>query len=262
MRFASDNWAGAAKPIADALAAEADGVAPAYGGDALTHEVEAAFSQLFDRDVAVFFVATGSAANALALTALAKPAGLVFCHTDAHINTDEGGAAEYLAGLKLIGLNGDGGKVPPDRLSAAVERFPPSSTRYGQPVGLSLSQLTESGAAYTADEISTLTAIAKDAGLAVHMDGARFANAVAGLGVAPADLTWKAGVDVMSFGGTKAGCWQAEAVVFFDPKMAREFPYIRKRAGQADSLQRSSGLSSTTISGWIWLLTPTEWHGV
>ncbi len=231
MNFASDNWAGAAAPIAAAIAAEAGGIAPAYGGDPLTREVEAAFARVFDREVGVFFVATGTAANSLALSALARAGGIVLCHEEAHINTDEGGATEFLADLKLVGLPGDDGKLTAAVLSAAVEHYRADPGRHGQPVALSLSQLTEFGAAYTPEEIAELSGIAREAGLAVHLDGARFGNAVAGLGVAPADVTWRAGVDVMSFGGTKGGCWQAEAVVFFDPAKAAQFPYIRKRAG-------------------------------
>lgn len=237
MNFASDNWAGAAGPVAAALA-EVGGIAPAYGGDALTREAEEAFARLFEREVAVFFVATGTAANSLALSALAKPGGLVLCHSDAHINTDEGGAAEFLADLKLIGLDGFGGKVSTEALAAATRRYAADPGRHGQPVAFSLSQLTEFGAAYAPEEIAALAATAKEAGLAVHMDGARFGNAVAGLGVSPAELTWKAGVDVLSFGGTKGGCWMAEAVVFFDTAKAEQFAYIRKRAGHAISKSR------------------------
>jgi threonine aldolase len=238
MNFASDNWAGAAPQIADAMAEEAKKIAPAYGGDDLTAEVTAMFSRLFERDVAVFFVATGTAANALALSALARPSGLVFCHADAHVNTDEGGAAEFLAAVKLIGLDGAAGKIAPAALDGAIKRFPPNAGRYGQPVAVSLSQLTEHGTAYAAAEIAALAASAKRANIAVHMDGARFGNAVAGLGASPAELTWKAGVDVLSFGGSKGGCWQAEAVVFFDKGRADEFAYIRKRSGHLLSKHR------------------------
>jgi threonine aldolase len=238
MNFASDNWAGAAPPIMDAIRDEAARVGPAYGSDQLTKRVTAQFAELFEREVAVFFVATGTAANSLALSALARPGGLVFCHKDAHVNTDEGGAAEFLAGVKLIGLDGEGGKITPAALSSAVDRYPANATRYGQPIALSLSELTEYGTAYGPDEIAALSDISHYGGLAVHMDGARFGNAVAGLGVSPAALTWKAGVDVLSFGGTKGGCWQAEAVVFFDPARATEMPYLRKRSGHLISKSR------------------------
>ena len=254
MKFASDNWAGAAVPIAAAIAAEAVGHAPAYGGDLLTREVKETFSRLFEREVAVFFVATGTAANALALSAFARPAGLILCHADAHMNTDEGGAVEFLAGLKLIGLHGAAGKIQPDALADAIARFPPNAARYGQLAAISLSELAEFGTAYNIAEITALSEIAKDAGLAVHMDGARFGNAVAGFGSAPAALTWKAGVDGLSFGGTKGGCWQAEAVVFFDPAKAAEFRYFRKRAGHLISKSRFVAAQfKAFLEGDLWL---------
>ena len=236
--WASDNWAGVAPDIAAAIADEAKHVAPAYGGDSVTADATAQFSRVFDREVAVFFVATGTAANALSLSSLARPSGLVFCHADTHVNTDEGGAAEFLAGVKLIGLGGAGGKIAPEKLAATIEQFPPNATRYGQPVALSLSELSEHGTAYSPNEVSELAAIARESSLSVHMDGARFGSAVASLGVPPAELTWKAGVDVLSFGGTKGGCWQAEAVVFFEPDRAKEFAYTRKRAGHMISKSR------------------------
>lgn len=238
MNFASDNWAGCAPEIAAAIAAENDRVAPAYGADPLTRAVERKFAEVFEHEVAVFFVPTGTAANALALAAFSSPGGLAFLHAEAHANTDEGGAPEFLGDLKLIGLDGPGAKVRRDGLAAAIARYAPNAGRHGQPVALSLSQLTEAGTAYAVPETAALAALAHDAGLGVHMDGARFGNAVEGLGMSPAEMTWKAGVDVLSFGGTKGGCWQAEAVIFFDPARAREFPYLRKRSGHAMSKAR------------------------
>ncbi|MCW5713641.1 MAG: low specificity L-threonine aldolase [Bauldia sp.] len=238
MNFASDNWAGCAPEIAAAIAAENDRVAPAYGSDPLTKAVERKFAEVFEHEVAVFFVPTGSAANALALSAFARPGGLALLHREAHANTDEAGAPEFLADLKLIGLDGPGAKIRRDTLAAAIERCAPDAGRHGQPVAISLTQLTEFGTAYSVPETAALSALAHEAGLGVHMDGARFGNAVEGLGMSPAEMTWKAGVDVLSFGGTKGGCWQAEAVVFFDPARAREFPYLRKRAGHAVSKAR------------------------
>ncbi len=238
MNFASDNWAGAAAPIAAALAEIGHEPAPAYGGDDITRDVETALSELFEHEVAAFLVPTGTAANALGLTALARPGGLVFCHDEAHINTDEGGATEFLTDLKLIGLAGEDGKLTPESLAAAIDRYPPDPGRHGQPVVLSLTNLTEFGTGYTPSEVAVLADQAHQVGLAVHLDGARFANAVLGLSASPADLTWKAGVDVLSFGGTKNGCWQAEAVVFFDTARAIDFAFIRKRAGHVVSKHR------------------------
>ncbi len=254
MNFASDNWAGVAPPITAALAEEAGRTAPSYGGDPLTAEVEAAFTRVFEHEVAVFFVATGTAANALALSAFARPGGLVFCHAESHANTDEGGAAEFLGDLKLIGLAGPAAKIAPAELAAAAASYAPNPNRHGQPVALSLSQLTELGAAYRAAEIAALAAIARRAGLAVHVDGARFGNAVAATGATPAELTWKAGVDALSFGGTKGGCWQAEAVIFFDPGRAREFRYIRKRSGHLLSKSRFVAAQfKAYLEGGLWL---------
>ena len=238
MQFASDNRAGVAGEIAAAIAEVAHESATPYGADDLTRNVGATFSDLFERKVAVFFATTGTAANVMALSTMARPGGLVFCHDEAHINTDEGGAAEFMADLKLIGLEGDGGRITPAILADALKRFPPNPIRYGQPVALSLSNLTEAGTAYDVDDVAALAAIAHDGGLGVHMDGARFGNAIAGLGVTPAELTWKAGVDFLSFGGTKNGCWLAEAVIFFDPAKAADFEFIRKRAGHLISKQR------------------------
>ncbi len=237
MNFASDNWAGAAEPVADALHAVA-GAAPAYGGDLLTQSVGESFSRLFEREVAVFFVATGTAANSLALAAFARPGGVVLCHAGAHIFTDEGGAPDFLAGLRPVGLPGVDGKIAPGTLRAAIAGYAPGFVHHGQPAAVSVSQLTEMGAAYRPAEIAALAAVAKERGLAVHIDGARFANAVASTGASPAELTWKAGADVMSFGATKGGCWCAEAVIFFDPAAAAEFGFIRKRSGHLISKSR------------------------
>jgi threonine aldolase len=238
MNFASDNWAGAAAPVAEALIAAAREPAPAYGADRLTRDVTERFAELFEREVAVFLVPTGTAANALSVSAMARPTGLLFCHRDAHINTDEGGAAEFLAGLKLIGLDGPRGKIVPDVLQQALARFPADDVHHGRSVGVSLTQLTEYGTAYRVAELTELCATAKRAGIAVHMDGARFANAVASLGASPAELSWKAGVDVLSFGGTKGGCWMAEAIVAFHPAMAEEIARLRKRSGHLVSKHR------------------------
>ncbi len=238
MNFSSDNWAGAAARVTTALAEAADGFAPPYGADDLTAEVTAEFSRLFETDVTVFFVATGTAANALALSAYARPGGAVFCHDEAHVAVDEGGAPEFIGDIRLVGIGGEESKIAPVGLEQALARFPEGFVHHGQPVAVTISQLTELGTAYTASEIARLTAIAHDAGLAVHMDGARFGNAVAALGATPAELTWKAGIDVMSFGGTKGGCWAAEAVLFFHPGDAEDFAFRRKRAGHLFSKSR------------------------
>ena len=236
MIFASDNWAGASEKIVAALAEAAESGGPAYGGDKLTAAVEDRFSEIFEREVAVFLVASGTVANALALSAYARPGGVVLTHRDAHILVDEAGATElFSGGNKVVGLEGVAGKLTPETLFAALSHMPERVVHHGQPVAVSLTQITEFGAVYRPEEIAALSRVAKTRELAVHMDGARFAGAVAGLGLPPSVITWRAGVDVLSFGGTKNGCMAAEAVVFFDPAHARDFPYARQRAGQGFS---------------------------
>jgi threonine aldolase len=236
MNFASDNWAGGSERVIAALAEAARRGGPAYGGDNLTKAVEARFAELFECDVAVFLVASGTAANALGLSSFARPGGVLFCHREAHIMVDEAGASEFFGGgAKVVGIEGEGGKLVPAALAGAMARFPDGFVHHGQPVAVSLTEITELGTVYSVAEISALAATAKTRGAAVHMDGARFAGAVAALGVSPADVTWRAGVDVMSFGGTKNGCIAAEAVVFFDRNRARDFGFARQRAGQGFS---------------------------
>jgi threonine aldolase len=234
MIFASDNWSGASEPVIAALAEAARRGGPAYGADEVTKAVEKRFAEVFEHQVAVFLVASGTFANLLSLSAFARPGGIVLGHRESHINVDETGATEALAGSKIVALEAEQGKISAAALQTAVAR---ESHGYhsGQITTLSLTQLTELGAAYTPAEVAALTKIAKGAGLAVHMDGARFANALAALKVSPADMTWRAGVDVLSFGGTKNGCVAAEAVIFFDPKHARDAGYVRQRAGQGFS---------------------------
>ncbi len=236
MIFASDNWAGASPRIVDALARAARSGHPAYGADDLTKAVERRFSELFEREVSVLLVGSGTVANALALSAYARPGGVVFCHHDAHIAVDEAGAVSFFGGgLTLAALDGPSGKLDPAVLSAALERMKIHVPHSGQAIAVSLSQLTELGALYTPAEVRGLADVAHAHGCAVHMDGARFANAVAALKCSPADITWRAGVDVLSFGGTKNGCLAAEALVFFDQGPVRDALFQRQRAGQGYS---------------------------
>ncbi len=239
MNFASDNWAGVPPEVAHALSAVNVGVSPGYGSDDWTAAVERRIGEVFEREVAVFFVATGSAANALALSALVRPGALVLAADEAHIRTDECNAPEFLTGgAKMVGLSTTAGRIDATALDAALHRYPPNVVHFGRPDALSLTQATELGTVYTAEEIAALAATAKRRDLAVHMDGARFSNAVARLGASPADLTWRAAVDVLSFGLTKTGAWAAEAVVFFDRERGREFGFTRKRAGHLFSKSR------------------------
>jgi len=235
MIFASDNWSGASARIITALAEAAHKGGAAYGDDHLTKAVEARFSEVFERDVAVFLVATGTFANLLSLSAYARPGGIILAHRESHINVDEAGGAEFVTGgSKIQPLEAEQGKIAPEALAAVLSR-PVHGFHSGQLTALSLTQLTELGGAYTVDEVAALAKLAKGGRLAVHMDGSRFANAVAALKVSPAEMTWKAGVDVLSFGGTKNGCIAAEAVVFFDKAQARDAGFVRQRAGQGFS---------------------------
>ena len=239
MDFASDNTSGASGPVMAALMAANAGAAMPYGVDPWTAEAEKAAQALFERDCAVFLVPSGTAANALALAALTPPHGAIFCHEDAHIANDECGAPEFFTnGAKLIPVAGDHGKMTPDTLSAALSRIGNGGVHGVQRGMLSITNLTEAGTAYDPAEVAALTAVAKSYHLPVHMDGARFANALVATGASAADMTWRAGVDVLSFGGTKNGCLGVEAVVMFDPAKAWEFELRRKRGGHLLSKHR------------------------
>ena len=242
MNFASDNGAGAAPEILEALVAASRGVAAAYGADEYTKAAEAKLSEVFERDVAVFLVATGTGANALALGAVAQPWSAIFCHEESHIHDDECGAPEFFTGgAKLVGIPGEGGKVTPDALRETLTRFPRGLVKSVQPGALSLSQATEAGTVYSLDEIAALTDLARSHGLATHMDGARFANSLVALGCAPAAMSWRAGIDVLSFGATKNGALACEALIFFDRAKAEAFAFQRKRGGHTLSKGRFLG---------------------
>lgn len=239
MIFASDNWAGVHPRIAQRLTREAGGFSAAYGASELDSRIEERFNELFEREVSVYFVGTGTAANSLALAAVNRPGGVSFCHREAHMIEDECGAPEFFThGARLAPVDGADGRIDPANLEAEIGRFPPDFIHAGQPMAVSLTQATEIGTVYQLEQIAAIGEIARRRGLPLHMDGARFANAVVALGVSPAQMTWKSGVDIVSFGATKNGCWCAEALVFFDPAMARDLPYIRKRAAQLFSKTR------------------------
>ncbi|TIL56829.1 MAG: low specificity L-threonine aldolase [Mesorhizobium sp.] len=239
MNFASDNWAGAHPSIAAGLSAHAGGFSTAYGDGALDEAAYQRFNEIFEREVAVFFVATGTAANSLSLTAYNKSGGISFCHRESHVIEDECGAPEYFTGgSRLHAVDGALGKIDPNRLDRAVDRFAAEIVHSGRPMAVSITQSTEVGTIYTLNEIARISAIAKHHKLPLHMDGARFANALVALETTPAEMTWKGGVDILSFGGTKNGCWCAEAIVLFDLDRARELAFLRKRAAQLFSKSR------------------------
>ena len=239
MEFASDNWSGVAAPVAAALSAAAEGFCPAYGESESDRRLELRFNELFETRVHVFFVGTGTAANSLALSAVNRPGGFVMCHRDAHLIEDECGAPEFFTGgARMCPIDGERGKIDPTSLRRELDRFDPEFVHHGQPMAVSITQATEVGTLYQADEIAAICELAHGRGLPVHMDGARFAAAIVGTGLSPAEMTWKQGLDVLSFGATKNGCWCAEAIVFFDGDRCRQLPYIRKRAAQLFSKTR------------------------
>src|SRR5688572_6406605 len=230
--FKSDNTAAVSGEILEAIGAANDGVALAYGADRWSERLDAVFGEFFGTSVRVFAVSSGTAANSLALATFCPSWGTVLTHTEAHIERDECGAPEFFTGgAKLSLVGGAGAKISAADLAERLKWFEPH-VHGVQPRMLSITQATERGAIYTPREIGALSKIAHDRGMAVHMDGARFANALVAQNVSPAELTWKAGVDVLSFGVIKNGGMNAEAVVFFDPTRVADFEFRRKRAGQ------------------------------
>ena len=237
--FKSDNVTPACDAVMAAVNAANTGSVPSYGDDGFTRELQGAASEVFGTEVAIYPVTTGTAANALALSQLVPPFGAVYCHDAAHIVTDECGAPEFFTGgAKLLGLPAADGKIKPEQVEGAIAFAQDMGVHHVKPGALSLTQATEWGTVYDLSEVAALTAMARRHGLPVHMDGARFANALVHLGCTPAQATWKSGVDVLSLGATKNGALCAEAVVFFDPARARDFERRRKRAGHLWSKMR------------------------
>ena len=236
-QFLSDNVTCACPEVMDAVVDTNSGIVTSYGTDAKSSNLQIRFSEVFETEVTVFLTVTGTASNALALAALTPSYGKVYCHELAHINTDECAAPElFTGGAKLIPIHGDHGKIIAADLASTISGR--GNVHNAQPSSVSITQATEAGTVYRTDEISAISETAHKHGLKVHMDGARFTNALVSLGVSPAEMTWKSGIDILSFGGTKNGCLAAEAIVFFDPEMAKDFPYIHKRSGQLLSKMR------------------------
>ncbi|TLM67318.1 MAG: low specificity L-threonine aldolase [Deltaproteobacteria bacterium] len=237
LQFASDNYAGICPEAWQALAAAKDGFAVSYGDDPWTDGACNALRDFFETDCEVFFVFTGTAANSLALASLCHSYHSVICHETAHVETDECGASEFFSnGTKLLTVGGPHGKVDPAAVEHTVRKR--GDIHYPKPKVLSITQPTELGTLYTPAEMVALHGLTKRLGLKLHVDGARFANAVAALNVAPKELTWRAGVDVLTLGGAKSGLPLGEAVVFFDRELAFEFDYRCKQAGQLASKMR------------------------
>ncbi len=238
MRFFSDNTASACAEIIDAIAAVNHGLEKAYGDDQWTQRLDKVLSSFFDTPVRAFAVATGTAANSLSLATLSPPYGAIYAHEEAHIACDECGAPGFFSGgAQLVLIPGTNGKLTAAALESVLAAHP-VSLHSVQPAAVSVTQATEFGTTYSPTELTALCAVAHQRGLKVHMDGARFANSVAFLGCHPADVTWRAGIDVLSFGATKNGALGAEAVVFFDRAAVKDFELRRKRAGHLLSKSR------------------------
>jgi len=253
MKFFSDNAASVHPKVWDALKA-ADNADAAYDGDALSQRLDAAFSELFEAECAALWVATGTAANCLALAAMVEPHRGVICHREAHIEVDEGGAPGFFThGAKLMTLEGEGAKITPDAAAALIAPIR-RDVHQVFPQAISITQATEYGRVYSPGEVAALGAFAREQGMGLHMDGARFANAVAHLGCAPAEVTARAGVTALSFGCVKNGGMNAEALVFFDPDLAERTRYRRKRAGHLQSKGRYLAAQVLAmIEGGLWL---------
>jgi threonine aldolase len=251
-QFASDNYSGICPEALDYTLKANLGSAPAYGDDDWTQRATDAFRSLFETDCEVFFVFNGTAANSLALASLCQSYHSVICHETAHIETDECGAPEFASnGSKLLLGKGPNGKLTPDAIEAIVQKR--SDIHYPKPKVISLTQATELGTLYRVEELAAIREVAARHDLRIHMDGARFANAVAALDLAPAELTWKAGVDVLCFCGTKNGMAVGEAILFFNKELATDFAYRCKQAGQLASKMRFIS------APWLGLLETGAW---
>ena len=253
VKFASDNVAGACPEVLDAISKANEGDSTPYGNDQISTELQNKFSEIFEKDVIVFPIASGTAANALALATMTPSFGNVYCHKLSHINTDECGAPEfYTGGGKLITLNGINGKITAKELDEAITGK--GVVHHTQPSSVSITQVCETGEVYQLDEIKKISEVAHKHNLNMHMDGARFANALTSLNCSPAEMTWKSGIDVLSFGATKNGCIAAEAIIFFKKDLVGNIAFLMKRAGHLLSKMRFvSAQLDAYISNDVWL---------
>lgn len=238
MNFGSDNWAGVSPNVAEAISAASSGFASAYGSDDLSTQARDALGAFFDRDVDVFFTATGTGANMLALGAVARPGGVVLAHRDAHILVDEAAGPEALVGMKLHGLRGRQGRVSANEMLEAMATYPRNEVHRGRVIATSITQGTELGTTYCVMDVAALGSIAKRNNIILHMDGARFSNALVAQNVTSAAITHESGVDLMSLGFTKNGAWAAEMVVSFNADLKDDLTYRHKQMGQVFSKNR------------------------
>lgn len=253
--FRSDNTGRAAPELLDALVRANEGTALGYGADQWTARLQQRYSELFETPVRVFPVATGTAANALSLAALGPSWGLVYCSEAAHINTSEANAAGFFGGgLKLVPVAGKDGRIEAEAFVRTLAAIQPGQIHRGQPVAVSLTQATDLGAVYRLDDIRAITQVAKARGLKAHMDGARFANALTRLDCSPAEMTWRAGIDILSFGATKNGGLLCDAIVVFDQSLADGLAVQLRRAGQVWSKMRfASAQLMAYVENGLWL---------
>tara|TARA_Y100000816_G_scaffold135606_1_gene95876 strand:+ start:2548 stop:3573 length:1026 start_codon:yes stop_codon:yes gene_type:complete len=256
--FASDNVTPACPEVMEAINQANIGNIESYGHDKWSKVLDNKFSELFEKDVKVFTAVTGTAANSLALSSITPSYGNIYCHKISHINVDECGAPEFFTGgAKLITIDGDDGKFNSDELKKNIRGS--GVVHNTQPASVSITQSCETGVTYKLDEILKINQVAKENGMKIHMDGARFSNAIASLKKSPAEATWKLGIDVLTFGGTKNGCMDAEAIIFFNPSDVNNFQYLQKRSGQLLSKTRflSSQLDAYITDG-LWLRNATH----
>ena len=253
VKFASDNVSGACPEVLESIIKANNGIAPPYGNDEISGILQEKFSKIFEKDVVVYPTASGTASNALALSALSPVFGNIYCHKFSHINVDECGAPEfYTGGAKLVPLKGTDGKITADELEKNIGGF--GIVHHTQPSIVSITQATETGEVYTLDQIKKISNIAHKNKLKMHMDGARFANALVSLDVSPAEMTWKSGIDILSFGATKNGCIAAEAIVIFNKDLVGNLPFLLKRSGHLLSKMRFvSAQLDAYISNDVWL---------
>jgi threonine aldolase len=251
--FASDNVTSACPEVMDAVIEANSGISKSYGDDEWSSRLKEKLSEVFETNVEVFLTVSGTASNALALSALAPVYGKIYCHELSHINTDECGAPElFTGGAKLNPMRSSNGRIKAKELDEIVRGS--GNVHVTQPSVVSITQSCETGTVYQLDEIQEISKIAYKHKMSVHMDGARFANGLVSLGVSPAEMTWKSGVDVLTLGGTKNGCLAAEAIIFFKPEMVGNFPFLHKRSGQLLSKMRfiSSQLNAY-VSDDVWI---------
>ena len=253
VKFASDNVAGACPEVLDAIIKANEGDSTPYGNDQISTELQDKFSEIFEKEVIVFPTASGTAANALALATMTPSFGNVYCHKLSHINTDECGAPEfYTGGGKLVTLNGVKGKITAEELDQVISGK--GIVHHTQPSSVSITQVCETGEVYQLDEIKKISEVTHKHNLSIHMDGARFANALVSLNATPAEMTWKSGIDVLSFGATKNGCIAAEAIIFFKKDLVGNVAFLMKRAGHLLSKMRFvSAQLDAYISNDVWL---------